>query len=382
MDQTDRHHACKELARRGLLGSVFYFLLWLIVLSVTPIGEDLPRFALYVGLIFAVTGICRSILGYFYLHGRTQSRARWFYAYAACVLISGGTWGLATAVVFWSYLPQWPAFLVGFSAAGLVAGGTFSVSSHRVLQVLYIVVTMLPAALTLAFMEEPQARVLALLFVFNAAFLFTIGGSLHRQYWDLQLLSDTDSLTGLANRRRFDRVLRDEVKRARRGDASLSLMLVDVDHFKLYNDSYGHTRGDYVLEVVAERLSQCMRRSQDLAARYGGEEFACVLPSCSKEGARLMAERIQESIDALRLPHLFSPTAPRVTVSLGVVTLESGTPCEPDRLVAQADKLLYQSKEHGRHRATCGLYSNESERESASYWTASPNSDGEGNDHD
>lgn len=369
MDQTDRHHACKELARRGQLGSIFYLLLWLIVLAVTPLGQEQPYFAVYVGLVFALAGACRAILGYFYLHGRTRSRRRWFVAYAACVLLSGGTWGLATAVVFWLYLPQWPAFLVGFSAAGLVAGGTFSVSSHRLLQVLYIGVTLLPAAAILGFMDETEARVLGLLMLLNAAFLFVIGGSLYRQYWDLQHLSDTDSLTGLANRRHFDRALKDEVKRARRGDAALSLIIIDVDHFKLYNDNYGHTRGDYVLEVVAERLNQCMRRSQDLAARYGGEEFACILPNCSGEGARLMAERIRESIDALQLPHLFSPTTPRVTVSLGATTLEAGTPCSPDQLLSLADQLLYQSKASGRHRITFDFYTNESVHGPASYET-------------
>jgi diguanylate cyclase (GGDEF)-like protein len=165
----------------------------------------------------------------------------------------------------------------------------------------------------------------------------------------LEQLSNTDALTGLGNRRLFDLRLQEEFKRARRHRLPLSLLMVDVDHFKRYNDRHGHPNGDACLRRVAAALKHCAQRSSDLVARYGGEEFALLLPHVDEATARQLAQRCLDAIDTEAIPHGDSPLAPHVTLSLGVATLlpDAGS---PDALVAAADDALYRAKQAGRHR--------------------------------
>ena len=169
-------------------------------------------------------------------------------------------------------------------------------------------------------------------------------------------LASTDGLTGLANRRRFDEVLAREHSRHVRSGASLTLIMLDIDHFKLFNDTYGHVRGDECLRAVARVLQTSLHRATDLAARYGGEEFACVLPdSDSEAGALAVAERIRQGVADLNIPHGGSPTADRVTISLGVVITRCEQTTTPDKIVARADEQLYRAKSQGRNRVCLAL---------------------------
>jgi two-component system chemotaxis family response regulator WspR len=168
---------------------------------------------------------------------------------------------------------------------------------------------------------------------------------------ELQRLSTVDGLTGLANRRRFDEVLEQECRRARREGGSLALIMTDVDFFKKYNDSYGHLGGDECLRRVAAVLAQGARRPGDLAARYGGEEFALVLPQTTLEGAATVAETLRSGVAALDILHEGSSVAPHVTLSLGVAVAEPDSArLEPTPLVEEADAALYQAKRSGRNR--------------------------------
>ena len=165
----------------------------------------------------------------------------------------------------------------------------------------------------------------------------------------LKRISLTDGLTGIANRRRFDEALEREWRRCRRHQAPLSLVLMDIDHFKAYNDRYGHLAGDDTLCRVAEALAAAVGRPGDLAARYGGEEFVCLLPETDREGAALIARHLADAVRALDLPHEGNG-AGRVTISLGVA---SRVPMEgeaPTTLVGAADQALYRAKEEGRDR--------------------------------
>jgi diguanylate cyclase (GGDEF)-like protein len=167
----------------------------------------------------------------------------------------------------------------------------------------------------------------------------------------LRRLSFMDGLTGLANRRRFDEVLDQEWRRSRRSLSPLSLILMDIDHFKAFNDAAGHPAGDDCLRRIAQALEASAHRSGDLVARYGGEEFVCVLPDTDRAGALAVAKRIQESISALALPHPRSVLSPIVTLSLGVATKAAGPGEDADGLTQAADRALYQAKETGRNRA-------------------------------
>lgn len=167
----------------------------------------------------------------------------------------------------------------------------------------------------------------------------------------LSRLAAADGLTGLANRRRFDQRLHEEWQRAQRDRYSLSLLMVDVDFFKLYNDHYGHQQGDDCLRRLAGVLAHQARRPADLVARYGGEEFVLLLPETEADGAMEVAEQLRREALALALPHAASKVAAIVTVSVGVASLVPGPELAEEGLVAAADKALYAAKHAGRNRA-------------------------------
>jgi diguanylate cyclase (GGDEF)-like protein len=166
----------------------------------------------------------------------------------------------------------------------------------------------------------------------------------------LERLAQQDALTGLANRRQFDAVLAHEWARARRDRRPISLVMADVDFFKLYNDCYGHPGGDACLRQVATALRSACRRPADLAARYGGEEFALILPDTPVEGAMELAEALLERVRGLGLPHAHSTVAPHVTLSMGVGTCVPDAMATADGFVQRADEALYQAKLLGRNR--------------------------------
>lgn len=165
-----------------------------------------------------------------------------------------------------------------------------------------------------------------------------------------QLNSITDSLTGLANRRYFDEALRTEFYRLKRSGSTLSLIMLDVDHFKKFNDSYGHLAGDDCLRQIGTTLKTIVGRAPDIVARYGGEEFVIILPETEDIGAEALAERIWKAIEALAIPHSASDTSEYVTVSLGVVTVYTNRLASPEQVVALADEALYCAKNGGRNR--------------------------------
>jgi diguanylate cyclase (GGDEF)-like protein len=174
---------------------------------------------------------------------------------------------------------------------------------------------------------------------------------LHEQVRKLESMSRTDSLTGIANRRKLDERLPLEMSRLARHADPLSLLLIDVDHFKKYNDLYGHPEGDVALKKVASVLAACSRQ-QDLAARFGGEEFAILLPNTDEAGALAVAEKIMLEMSKLEIPHAQSPTSPRLSVSVGGTTWSKVQPGGAGALISQADKALYVAKRDGRMRAS------------------------------
>lgn len=166
----------------------------------------------------------------------------------------------------------------------------------------------------------------------------------------LASLARTDGLTGLANRRAFDETLALEWRRAARDQTPLSLLLLDIDHFKLFNDAYGHPAGDGCLRRVAAEVQAAVRRPADLAARYGGEEIALLLPNTAAPGAAAVAEQVRVAIERLGIPHAGNGAIDHVTVSLGVATAIPGAGSEPGLLLAAADAALYRAKRDGRNR--------------------------------
>lgn len=174
--------------------------------------------------------------------------------------------------------------------------------------------------------------------------------ALQRANAELEGLSMLDGLTGIANRRRFDEVLESEWQRSRRENTPIALVLCDIDHFKEFNDNYGHQSGDEALKAVARALEDNLHRPADLAARYGGEEFALILPNTDLDGALNVAEAAREAIRRLNIWRDDLEGLDRVTISMGVATTIPDNESEPDELVKIADQQLYRAKEAGRDR--------------------------------
>ncbi|MCC4619081.1 sensor domain-containing diguanylate cyclase [Xanthomonas cassavae CFBP 4642] len=176
---------------------------------------------------------------------------------------------------------------------------------------------------------------------------------MHRNEDRLSSEAWVDALTGIANRRAFDYRLSQFLQDAVRQQSPLSVLMIDVDHFKLYNDSYGHVNGDACLRLIAGAIAACSRRSDDVAARYGGEEFAMILPHTDAAGALRLADTVHNAVAELGLMHLPSPTSAHVTVSVGAATFEPGeAPRTPDAIVHDADSALYRAKQGGRDRTS------------------------------
>jgi diguanylate cyclase (GGDEF)-like protein len=166
----------------------------------------------------------------------------------------------------------------------------------------------------------------------------------------LERLSALDTLTQVANRRRFDTVLRQEWRRAQRDGSPLSLVFCDIDDFKEYNDAHGHPSGDDCLARVAEAMADCLNRPADLVARYGGDEFVALLVDTDAAGARLVAERMRQAVELLGIERRDAGSGRHVTVSLGIATGTPGRTQRPEDVLRLADRALFAAKDGGRNR--------------------------------
>jgi diguanylate cyclase (GGDEF)-like protein len=169
----------------------------------------------------------------------------------------------------------------------------------------------------------------------------------------LRSMALVDDLTGIANRRCLFETLENEWRVCQRVSAPLALAMIDIDHFKRVNDSYGHQSGDVCLMAVASALKACLGRPHDLIARYGGEEFICLFPGTDLAGAQSKAEELRQSVQVLGIPNEGASAAPVVTVSIGVAVTIPTTEMTPHQLVESADKQLYEAKRAGRNRICC-----------------------------
>jgi diguanylate cyclase (GGDEF)-like protein len=179
---------------------------------------------------------------------------------------------------------------------------------------------------------------------------------LKRMRDELAEMTVTDALTGLGNRRRLEKALNQETARLAETGSLLSVIILDIDFFKRFNDAYGHTAGDRCLTMVGAALNRAVRRAADLAARYGGEEFACVLPGTDHEEAMALAHQIRDRVQSLGIPHATSDAGPFVTVSVGVATAYCVPGALPERWIRAADSQLYAAKAAGRNNVVGAVF--------------------------
>ncbi|WP_429160014.1 diguanylate cyclase [Desulfitispora alkaliphila] len=180
---------------------------------------------------------------------------------------------------------------------------------------------------------------------------------LERANKKLKKLAKHDALTGLPNRRNFDEKLQEEWKRSIREKQPLSLIIMDIDFFKEFNDKYGHMRGDECLTTIAKEVERTLKRSTDMCAKYGGEEFIVILPNTNAQGAMIIAEKIKENVENLSIPHTNSRVSNVVTVSLGLNTIIPSQDDKIEDFINKADQALYMSKKNGRNKISKGKFS-------------------------
>jgi diguanylate cyclase (GGDEF)-like protein len=192
----------------------------------------------------------------------------------------------------------------------------------------------------------------------DSGYVFTMRNIAKRKIVEAQLeaandqlsrLATTDELTGLNNRREFNRLVERESRQSYRDGSELSMLFIDVDRFKAYNDVYGHPEGDRCLKQVAAAISACLRRPGDLCARYGGEEFAVILPNTSTDSAAQRGEVIRQAVAALNLRHQAGEKG-HVTISVGLATTTKRSQLPAAELLKRADEALYHAKDQGRDR--------------------------------
>jgi diguanylate cyclase (GGDEF)-like protein len=321
-------------------------------------------------LLAVVAG--RIVMYYRFLGVRDQpfEGAYWKNAYLLLALLSGMTWGLSAFMIF----PAGDYGLISLFVlvvASLSASTTISHSSLKYGAALWAVPAMLLYAVR-CFLDggefEYTVGVLIVLYLFtilNHSFKHhkVIVSTISLKFENLALLEEVqkgndilrrtsaiDGLTGLANRQSFDECMDREWRRAMREHRPISLIMLDIDHFKLFNDNYGHQGGDDCLKKVAAVIAGSAKRPADLAARYGGEEFMVVLPDTDVRGATEIAEKLRIEVEILGVPHAFSATASVVTVSIGVASLVPGQNMDSSELIKLVDTRLYAAKHDGRNR--------------------------------
>jgi diguanylate cyclase (GGDEF)-like protein len=223
----------------------------------------------------------------------------------------------------------------------LYANADDKASGTRIQQAVHVMPIELPANLPL--------RQHCLVQVTDVSMAMAREKQLRDQAMELQSQIFADGLTGIPNRRRFDEHMEGEFRRAKRAATPLSVVMIDVDSFKDYNDNYGHQKGDECLILIAAALSRVLGRPCDLVARYGGEEFIAVLPSTNADGALALAEAMRKEVQSLHIEHAYSKVAPHVTVSLGVITQTPAHNTAISHMIGAADRALYQAKRNGRN---------------------------------
>ena len=289
--------------------------------------------------------------------------------YSISICLSGLAWGSVVALLDGA-APLGSIIAITITQA-MVMGGVVTLGVLIPAFLSFALPALLPMIVFYAFGGTTTDTVLALYCAIFLALMIGIAARFNKAFrhtWQLRFENDdliralttahdqmavqakSDGLTGVANRRRFDEVLEIEYSRLRRSGAPLSLIFLDVDNFKAFNDTYGHIEGDECLKKIAATLQKLLLRASDFVARYGGEEFAVVLPETDHVGAVTLAENIRSKVAELMIPHSTSLVEDYVTVSLGVVTLDCTESSSPAIALGMADRQLYLAKAQGRNR--------------------------------
>jgi len=350
-----------DLKKRSTVGIIFYIVLSFIVVCADDYHTRHASFALI--FVLANAGICLFRLIHLPIAKKMGDRYKTFnkVIFFSSVIVTAMIWGMALGLIMLQKEEHTTQLVLTVCSAGLCAGGVVAFIPNLRLSILFNIAMMTPVVSILLFNRFNMP--LAMMIFLYSVYLVLMAYRGNKEYWyalqneylleiksqEMTRLSNTDVLTDLYNRRFFDLELDKEWKRSGRNKSMISVVLMDIDHFKNINDTYGHQVGDEYLKKTAEILSSVFKRDSDIVARYGGEEFIVLLPEVDVEHALLLAKEAILKIASISIDHQGIDV--RTTISAGVNCCIPNFNSRSDSVITGADEALYMAKNSGRNRA-------------------------------
>lgn len=355
-----RFHANKDIVSRSFIGIYMYLLIWFALIIPNQFYLSAPYICLSATLLFSFFSVIRIVLIFYFESIYKRSPRLWEQLFSSLIWITALAWGVLCAIAMVMPVFSSISLVLLLSTAGLCGGGVASLVPSRSLTIGLIIGFLLPLIVTLIFFKSHEISILLVFIIFGLGLLFVTRVQ-YKEYWkglnsiflakqqaeELKLLNTIDSLTGLKNRAFFDERFGLEIKKAARAQSSLTILLIDIDHFKIINDDYGHLAGDECLKQFSFMLKKQIKREVDVVARYGGEEFVVILHDTSKENAIKIAEKIRSEIELLVLNYKSQEIM--VTVSIGISSSIPKIKESKEAFFEKADIALYQAKNGGRN---------------------------------
>lgn len=352
--------ANRDIAKRSITGSYIYLLIWFSIIIPHKFYEKSPELCLWLTFSLVTLAAARIalILNFDRIYGK--SPLLWKLGFFPVVWLVALVWGIFCAMTF--VLPDldYLSLALIVSTAGLTGGGVSALVPNRILTVGLFTAFLIPGGVVILLSDTYNPSV-GIIFLVYWIGMYAVTKNQHEEYWkglnasfllkkytvELEHLNTQDGLTGLKNRKYFDQALGRELKRAARSQTHLSLLFIDIDHFKQINDTHGHLFGDDCLRHISSLLKSHIQRETDTIARYGGEEFAVILPDNNRKGALRLAENLRKTIENSR-PSQERPGM-SLTVSIGISSLVPEPATTQAAMIDIADSNLYKAKQNGRN---------------------------------
>ena len=349
-----------DLVKRSIIGIPLYLTLWSIIIFTTGLYKLKPFLSFFVLTLFFITSLLRIIHQRNFQKLADSHQALNYLFLALGVLTPAIIWSVVFAISMFRPVNDNLKILMVISTAGLCSGGTSTYAPDRRLALGYIAILLLPTSVLIFLLNRAEITI-ALLILTYFGYMLVLVGKGSGEYWvaleneakleeksrELERISEIDVLTGVHNRRYFNKIFDIEWKRASREEYPLTLIIIDLDHFKKINDTYGHLAGDDFLKEVAKLLKMTFKRSTDAVMRYGGEEFAILLPGTDSQNAFLLSESLRKKVETLSV--IYEGFKIQATISLGIATCKPNYKDSGEALIIDADEALYKAKENGRN---------------------------------
>ena len=349
-----------DLKKRSTIGIPFYILLSLIIVFAANLHERHLFFSVL--FLLSMGGICLFRLIHLAISRKMEERYETLNKniFFVSVIITALIWGITYALIILQKEEYIAQMLMAVCICGLCAGGVVAFIPNRRLSIFFNISMLMPATITM--LANGLNITLAVMIFLFSFYMVLIAYRGNREYWDaleneylleiksqeMARLSNIDVLTGLYNRRYFDKAFDSEWKRSGRNNSMLSVILFDIDHFKIINDTFGHQVGDEYLKKTAAALTSVFKRDYDIVARYGGEEFIVLLPGINADHASQLAEKVKKRIESMTIDHRGKKVG--TTISAGIMCCVPNFNTISDSIISCADQALYIAKQGGRNR--------------------------------